>query len=193
MIPFCISSFLLLRFHTLTVTQALTNMYPSSLHLFHSLETGSVLLADSKLNGLSRLHRTKDSFIGPDSESGLMFADVTVGVQCLNLTGFAEISLMGLRITSPLFFEMANTEINVKSYLDPKPGNNKPIIDDLTVTELEGVTLDLPAIGFAGSTLIDMGIKLLLTTFRGSLKEALRMNLLRFVDKAVHKSHLRLN
>ena len=153
--------------------------------------TGDATLDDAKLNGISRLHRTGNAILGPDARSGLQLADVTVGVENLNLTGGARFSILGASIHSPISLQLKALGVNIKSYLNNQ--SNKPILDDLLITRIDGITLDLPGLGSTGSTIVDLLASGILTLFKGSLKELIRSNLLKFVNGAVNRPNMKLN
>lgn len=165
-------------------------IFPRSSLFFRSV-AGDAVLDEAKLNGLSRLHRKGNAILGPDARSGLQFADVTVGIEKLNLTGAARFSLLGASIRSSIFLEVASLEVNLKSYLNNQ--SNKPILDDITISRIDGITLDLPGLGSTGSKILDIVASGILRIFKGSLKELIRSNLLKFVNKAVNRSHMKFN
>lgn len=118
-------------------------------------------------------------------------ADVTVAVNKLNLTAMTRITLFGASLYSPLFVQIEDLEINVKSYLNAQ--SNKPILEDMLVTRIDGLTLDLPGLGSAGSFMMDCLASTVLTLFKGSFKDLIRTNLLKFASKAINRSHRNFN
>ena len=149
------------------------------------------MLDHARLNGLSRVRRTRNAFLGADPQSGLQLADVTVGIQDLNVTADAQISLLGLRLDSPIILRLSFLEVSVKSYLNHE--SNRPILDDVQVPSLDGLSIDLPALGFAGSVLVDMIASSLMAVFRGSIKQLIRSQLLKFASRSINRSHVRFN
>lgn len=143
------------------------------------------------MTGLSGIHRVGNAFLGPDPVSGLQLVDVTVAVEGLNMTASSGLSFMGASLYSPLFAEIESLEINVKSYLNAK--SNKPILDDIQVTRIDGLNLDVPGLGSAGSTIVDWIASGILTVFKGSFKELIRMNLLKYASRAINRPHMKFN
>lgn len=158
---------------------------------FPLLIAGEAVLENGKLTGLTSIHRTGDAFLGPDEVSGLQLADVTVTVDNLNLTGAGRLALFGASLNSAVFVQIETLEINVKSYLNAK--SNKPILDDILVTRIGGLTVDLPGLGSVGSFMLDCLASSILTVFKGSFKDLIRTNLLKFASKAINRSHTKFN
>lgn len=147
------------------------------------------MLENATINGLSILQRTKDAFLGPNTKNGLMFADVTVGVRDINMTALTRMSLLGLNLESDLFLGVDGIEGRVNAHLSDISG--KPIIEDITLTRLNGIRIDLPGLGGV-SFLADLVIKGLVSIFQSSLKDIIRRNLLKFINIIVNRSNMRL-
>lgn len=146
-------------------------------------------MENATINGLSFVHRTKDAFLGPDSKSGLMFADVSVEVKDINMTGRTRMSLLGMSLESDVLLEVGGIEARINAYLSDLSG--KPIIEDITLTRLYGVSVDLPGLGGV-SSLADLVIKGLASMFEGSLKDFVRKYILKFVNIIVNRSNVKL-
>jgi len=170
----------------------LPNQYCSFSRSFISMKIGGEgSLVNGTLFGLSRLHRTENASMTKDKRTGLLFADVTAGVENLLLTGKVRVSILGMNFPSNLTLRLAFIETNVKACLHDSSPN--PIIDDIIVTRLEGVEISLPELGHA-SPLIDITIKGLIPLFRSSLKDIVRKHLFTFANVAINKSsQVRLN
>lgn len=152
---------------------------------------GEASLVNGTLFGLSRLQRTENASMAKDKRTGVLFADVTAGVENLLLTGKVRLSILGMNFASDLTVRLALIETNIKACLHDLSPN--PIIEDIIVTRLEGVDISLPELGHA-SPLIDITVKGLIPLFRSSLKDIVRKHLLKFANVAINKSsQVRLN
>lgn len=146
------------------------------------------MLEEGRINGLSIVERSQDAFLGPEYKNGPIFAKVTFGAKDINMTGITQVSLLGMSMQSDVCVGIKGMETRVKAHLSESA---KPIIDDITLTRLDGVRIDLP--GFGGvSVVADLAIKGLVFFFEESLKDIIERNLLKFANIAIHHHHFKL-
>ena len=153
--------------------------------------TGEALIKNITVTGLAKVRRTENATIGPDKDSGMLFADTTAGIENLIVTAYSEINFLGLFVSSDVFISIDFIEINVKGYL--ANDSDKPIIDSLKVTHLHGVNIDLPSLGRAGSKMVDILATIFITVFKGSIKRIVEENLLKLVYQAILRNKFHLN
>lgn len=94
-----------------------------------------------------------------------------------------------MSLESDVLLEVGGIEARINAYLSDLSG--KPIIEDITLTRLYGVSVDLPGLGGV-SSLADLVIKGLASMFEGSLKDFVRKYILKFVNIIVNRSNVKL-
>ena len=147
---------------------------------------GDASITDSVLTGLSSFKRTSDAYMGRHLDNGQMYVAVMVGVDDLLMRSKVKITVFGATIKSDLWVNIDHIEVGVQSYLDSASG--KPVIDEIKVSKMEGINVELPSLGRLASKLIDLITSAFISIFKSTLKEFIEDAILKAANKAIKSS-----
>lgn len=147
---------------------------------------GDASISESILTGLSSFKRTSDAHMGRHQENAQMYVAVSVGVDDLLMRSKVKLGLMGGTVKSDLCVNIKHIEVSITSHLDSSSG--QPVIDELIITKMDGIDIELPSLGKFASKIIDLITSAFISIFKSKLKEQIEDAILIAANKAIKTS-----